>query len=46
MCLIGEAFEDDADDVCGAVVDIRGKQDRISIWTADSTNRERIMKIG
>jgi len=46
LCLIGEAFDDDGDDICGAVVDIRPKQDRISIWTGNANNKERIFAIG
>lgn len=46
LCLIGEAFDDDGDDICGAVVDIRGKMDKISIWTADCRNKDRILNIG
>jgi len=46
LCLIGEAFDDDGDDICGAVMDVRGKQDRISIWTADSKNKDRVIRIG
>jgi len=46
LCLIGEAFDDDGDDVCGAVVDIRPKQDRISIWTGDWKNKDRVYAIG
>jgi len=46
LCLIGEAFDDDGDDICGVVVDIRGKVDKISVWTADCLNKERILNIG
>lgn len=46
LCLVGEAFDDDGDDICGVVVDIRGKLDKISIWTADCKNQERILNIG
>jgi len=46
LCLIGEAFDEDGDDICGAVVDVRGKTDRISIWTADCKNSTRIVNIG
>ncbi|CAG7734527.1 unnamed protein product [Allacma fusca] len=46
LCLIGEAFDEDGDDICGAVVDIRGKVDKISVWTADCRNKERILNIG
>jgi len=46
LCLIGEAFDEDGDDVCGAVVDCRSKQDKIAIWTADYKNEDRVMAIG
>ena len=46
LCLIGEAFDEDGDDICGAVVDCRMKQDKISIWTADCTHKDSIWKIG
>ncbi|XP_039952467.1 eukaryotic translation initiation factor 4E1-like [Bactrocera tryoni] len=39
LCLIGEAFEN-SDVVCGAVVNIRGKNNKISIWTANGNNEE------
>lgn len=37
LAMIGEQF-DDGDEICGAVVNVRGKQDRISIWTKNATN--------
>jgi translation initiation factor 4E len=46
LCLIGEAFDDDGDDICGVVVDVRGKMDKISIWTSDCKNKDRIVNIG
>jgi len=46
LCLIGEAFDEDGDDICGAVVDIRGKMDKIAVWTGDSKNKDRILNIG
>lgn len=46
LCLIGEAFEEHSDDICGAVVNIRPKGDKLSIWTSDCTNKEGILKIG
>lgn len=46
LCLIGEAFEEFSDDVCGAVVNIRPKADKLSVWTSDASNREGILKIG
>ncbi|XP_038867585.1 eukaryotic translation initiation factor 4E-1A-like [Salvelinus namaycush] len=33
LCLVGEAFDDHSDDVCGAVVNIRTKGDKLVIWT-------------
>lgn len=35
--MIGEQF-DHGDEICGAVVNVRGKQDRIAIWTKNATN--------
>jgi len=46
LCLIGEAFDDDGDDICGVVVDVRGKVDKISIWTRNSRNTDTILNIG
>jgi len=47
LCLIGEAFADDSDQVCGAVVNIRHKGDKLAVWTgiADD-NTDAVMKIG
>ncbi|ELT97193.1 hypothetical protein CAPTEDRAFT_222296 [Capitella teleta] len=46
LCLIGEAFEEQSDDVCGAVVNIRNKGDKLSIWTHDATRNEATMRVG
>ena len=48
LCLIGEAFDEDGDDICGAAVDVRPKADKISVWTADCapTHKDRILNIG
>lgn len=46
MCLVGEAFEESSDEVCGAVVQIRGKADKIAIWTANSKKDQDILTIG
>lgn len=43
---MGEAFDDHSDDVCGAVVNIRTKGDKIAIWTTDYENKEGITHIG
>ncbi|CAG9800342.1 unnamed protein product [Chironomus riparius] len=45
LCLIGEAF-DSFDDICGAVVNIRAKGDKIAVWTGNSTNKDAVMEIG
>jgi len=46
LCLIGEAFGDYSDLVCGATINIRGKMDKVSIWTKDRHNREANIQIG
>ncbi|CRL08365.1 CLUMA_CG021344, isoform A [Clunio marinus] len=45
LCLIGEAFEN-FDDVCGAVVNIRPKGDKIAVWTSNSNNKDALIEIG
>ncbi|GJQ86534.1 eIF-4E [Trypoxylus dichotomus] len=45
LCLIGEAFEN-SDEVCGAVVNIRGKGDKIGVWTSDAMHSGAILEIG
>ena len=35
--MIGEQF-DHGDEICGAVVSVRGKQAKIAIWTKNATN--------
>lgn len=35
--MIGEQF-DHGDEICGAVVSVRGKQEKIAIWTKNATN--------
>lgn len=37
LALIGEQF-DHGDEICGVVVNVRAKQERISIWTKNSSN--------
>lgn len=43
---MGEAFDDYSDDVCGAVINVRAKGDKIAIWTTDYENKEAITHIG
>ncbi|CAN8274712.1 unnamed protein product [Cochlearia groenlandica] len=45
LALIGEQF-DHGDEICGAVVNIRTKQERISIWTKNASNEAAQVSIG
>ena len=44
--MIGETFGITSDEVCGAVVDIRPKQNKISIWTGNTKRKDVIIHIG
>ncbi|XP_077243723.1 eukaryotic translation initiation factor 4E-1-like [Tasmannia lanceolata] len=44
LAMIGEQF-DYGDEICGAVVNIRGKQEKISIWTKNALNEAAQMSI-
>ncbi|KAK9518385.1 hypothetical protein VZT92_023693 [Zoarces viviparus] len=46
LCLVGEAFGDHSEDVCGAVINVRAKGDKIAIWTTDYENQDAITHIG
>lgn len=37
LAMIGEQF-DHGDEICGAVVNFRARQEKISIWTKNATN--------
>ncbi|GAB0090236.1 Eukaryotic translation initiation factor 4E1 [Sergentomyia squamirostris] len=45
LCLIGEVF-DHPDEVNGAVASIRGKGDKICVWTRSNQNKAAILDIG
>ncbi|XP_017851100.1 eukaryotic translation initiation factor 4E1 [Drosophila busckii] len=45
LVLIGESCEH-AQELCGAVVNVRGKNNKISIWTANGGNEEAALEIG
>ncbi|EPS64601.1 hypothetical protein M569_10181, partial [Genlisea aurea] len=45
LAMIGEQF-DYGDEICGAVVNVRSKQDKISIWTKNAANEAAQLKIG
>uniref|UniRef100_A0A8C4SW08 Eukaryotic translation initiation factor 4E n=1 Tax=Erpetoichthys calabaricus TaxID=27687 RepID=A0A8C4SW08_ERPCA len=40
------AFDDHSDDVCGAVINVRAKGDKIALWTTNTENREAVTYIG
>ena len=46
LCLIGEGFNEFGEDICGAVINIRSKEDRISVWTANADKSVSNLKIG
>lgn len=46
MFLIGETMEEDSNEICGAAVNIRGNYDKITVWTANSSNDESNKRIG
>nr|QQJ42043.1 eukaryotic translation initiation factor 4E [Saccharum hybrid cultivar] len=45
LAMIGEQF-DCGDEICGAVVSVRGKQERIAIWTKNAANEAAQISIG
>lgn len=46
LCLIGEAFEDLSDDICGATMNIRNRGDKLGLWTRDAKRGDAIVRIG
>jgi len=44
--LIGEHGDQDAFQVNGAVVNIRGRTDKLAVWLADAAQHESVMRIG
>ena len=46
LCLIGEAFEEVSDYICGATINIRNKGDKLGVWTRDARHQESNVKIG
>ena len=45
MALVGEAF-DEGEEICGAVVSLRSKVDRIQLWIRGKEDVERVNGIG
>ena len=46
LCLIGEAFDDLSEDICGATINIRNKGDKLGLWTRDARKGDATVKIG
>lgn len=46
LCLIGESFEEHSTEVCGAVINIRTKGDKIAVWTREAENEASVLHIG
>uniref|UniRef100_A0AC34FYJ1 EIF-4F 25 kDa subunit n=1 Tax=Panagrolaimus sp. ES5 TaxID=591445 RepID=A0AC34FYJ1_9BILA len=46
MALVGEQFSNLGSNVCGAVVNVRQKGDKVALWTRDGTNDETNLIIG
>ncbi|KAJ9563457.1 hypothetical protein OSB04_008617 [Centaurea solstitialis] len=45
LAMIGEQF-DHGDDICGAVVNVRQRQEKISLWTKNAANESAQLSIG
>ena len=45
MALVGEEL-DEGDEICGAVVSLRSKVDRIQVWTRSKDDVEKVNGIG
>ena len=46
MLLIGESFAEYSENVCGAVVQIRQKGDKLAIWTGNASDQDANLSIG
>jgi len=46
LCLVGEAFDDASDEVCGTVVNIRPKGDKLAIWTRNAEDQDNNLTVG
>ncbi|XP_016933630.2 eukaryotic translation initiation factor 4E1 [Drosophila suzukii] len=45
LCMIGECFQF-SDEICGVVINVRNKANKLSLWTKDSRNSRAILSIG
>jgi len=46
LACIGQVLEEEDDDICGVVVNVRKNQDKLCIWTRDAENKDGVVKIG
>jgi len=46
MAIIGEQFEEHGEHICGAVVNVRQKGDKVSLWTRDALKDDVNLRIG
>ncbi|XP_028627992.1 eukaryotic translation initiation factor 4E type 1B [Grammomys surdaster] len=46
LCLLGDSFKEYSREVCGAVVNIRTKGDKIALWTSEAEDKVGVMHIG
>jgi len=46
LACIGQVLEEDDDEICGIVVNVRKNQDKLCIWTKDADNKDAVVKIG
>ncbi|KAH8333360.1 hypothetical protein KR067_006977, partial [Drosophila pandora] len=45
LCTIGECFEY-SEQICGVVINVRNKANKLSLWTKDSRNVQAVLSIG
>lgn len=46
MAMVGEQFEEYSDQICGSVVNVRNKGDKVSLWLRESSDEEGVKRIG
>jgi len=46
LACVGEQLDDDQNQICGAVVNIRKGGDKLCLWTKDAENKDATIKIG
>lgn len=46
MAVIGEQFDDHGEQICGLVINVRQKGDKVSLWTRDASKEDVNRRIG